>query len=301
MRAFGGAFCRYCFFYFFRTMRGVAMTTGTIDIAAGLAGRTAFVTGGLGGIGRATIEVLLAHGANVAFTYADGKERLEAAQKLVASMPDRLSSHPLDLRFFDSIDSSINSALEKWGRLDILVNNAAVGSATVAAYAEGSYAQDTAMMAINADAALKVCQLYIEKTRGQKYEAPQKIINLSSVGGGMQVFHKFRLSDGMSKAAVAFMSKSLAALYSHDNIDVFAICPGATRTKMFETSTLNPMTEEERKNFLATLPKQRLIEPVEIANLIAFLASQYSTPLHGAVIDASMGLGVRPGLMTEMD
>ena len=47
------------------------------------------------------------------------------------------------------------------------------------------------------------------------------------------------------------------------------------------------------------LPKGRLIAPEEIANLIVFLASEYSTPLHGAVIDASMGLGVRPGLITE--
>jgi hypothetical protein len=47
------------------------------------------------------------------------------------------------------------------------------------------------------------------------------------------------------------------------------------------------------------LPKGRLIEPVDIANIVLFLASDYSTPMHGAVIDASMGLGVRPGLITE--
>ena len=62
---------------------------------------------------------------------------------------------------------------------------------------------------------------------------------------------------------------------------------------------LNKMSDVELKNFKLTLPKQRLIEPVEIAQIILFLASDYSTPLHGAILDASMGLGVRPGLMSE--
>ena len=62
---------------------------------------------------------------------------------------------------------------------------------------------------------------------------------------------------------------------------------------------LNNMSDVELKNFKSTLPKQRLIEPVEIAQIILFLASDYSTPLHGAILDASMGLGVRPGLMSE--
>ena len=82
-------------------------------------------------------------------------------------------------------------------------------------------------------------------------------------------------------------------------VDVFAICPGATNTGMFQASTLNPMSAKERAEFIASLPKQRLIEPHEIASIITFLASSYSTPMHGAVIDASMGLGVRPGLQTE--
>jgi NAD(P)-dependent dehydrogenase (short-subunit alcohol dehydrogenase family) len=62
---------------------------------------------------------------------------------------------------------------------------------------------------------------------------------------------------------------------------------------------LRDLTPEQRTSYLAGLPKGRLIAPEEIASLIVFLASAYSAPLHGAVIDASMGLGVRPGLMSE--
>lgn len=155
------------------------------------------------------------------------------------------------------------------------------------------------MFLINADGALKVCQTFIEKTELQEGWDNLKIINVSSVGGGMQVFPKFRLSDGMSKAGVAFMTRQLAAELVHRDIDVFALCPGATRTKMLTASTLDLQNETDQDEFLARLPKGRLIEPREIANIMVFLASQYSTAMHGAVIDASMGLGVRPGVLTE--
>ena len=102
------------------------------------------------------------------------------------------------------------------------------------------------------------------------------------------------------KAAVAFMTRQIAAEHVHTPLDVFAICPGATNTGMFQASTLNAMSDAERAAFVDRLPKQRLIEPPEIAELIAFLLTPHSRVLHGAVLDASMGLGGRPGLMTEM-
>ena len=102
----------------------------------------------------------------------------------------------------------------------------------------------------------------------------------------------------MSKAAVAHLTRQLAAELVDSPIDVFALCPGATDTPMFRSSTLDPLGTVERDAFVAALPKGRLIDPAEIAQLIVFLASQYSAPLHGAVVDASMGLGVRPGRIT---
>lgn len=155
------------------------------------------------------------------------------------------------------------------------------------------------MFLINADGTLKVCQTFLTLMADDLKSSPLKIINLSSVGGGIQAFPGFRLSDGMSKAAVALLTRQLAAELTDTRVDVFAICPGATNTAMFQASTLNAMSDEQREAFTSGLPKGRLIAPEEIANLIVFLASEYSTPLHGAVIDASMGLGVRPGLITE--
>ena len=270
-----------------------------LDCRPSLVGKVAFVTGGFGGIGRACVAALAAHGARVAFSYAQGHESVDDVASRVAENPDHLSAHGLDLRALDSIERCMQQVVARWGRIDIVVNNAAVGSATVAKYAGSASEQDSAMLMINADGTLKVCQTFLALMAGYLKTDPLKIINLSSVGGGIQAFPGFRLSDGMSKAAVALLTRQLAAELTDTRVDVFAICPGATNTAMFQASTLNAMTREQREAFTSGLPKGRLIAPEEIANLIVFLASEYSTPLHGAVIDASMGLGVRPGLITE--
>lgn len=275
------------------------MHTQYMDVRSSMNGKVALVTGGLGGIGRACVQALLAHGANVAFTYADGVESPDVAAQAVATAPERLSTHALDLRSVASIRRCMTDVVGRWGTVHVLINNAAVGSATVATYADDVATQDTLMMQINADGSLKMCQVFLAAAQETLITVPRKIINFSSVGGGIQNFPGFRLSDGMSKAAVAFMTKQLASELVHTAVDVFAICPGATNTPMFQASTLNHMTADEQQTFAASLPKGRLIEPSDIANIVLFLASEYSTPMHGAVIDASMGLGVRPGLITE--
>jgi NAD(P)-dependent dehydrogenase (short-subunit alcohol dehydrogenase family) len=278
--------------------------------------QVAIVTGALGGIGRATVRRLLQDGWAVAASYAQGVETPEQAMALKAELGedgedgefgDRISLHPLNLAHSASIRAFFTEVLAAWGRLDALVNNAAVGTATVADYASDSTQQDELLLHINAAGTLTLTQLFVAQMRNQwgdtaLAELPAaKLVSISSVGGGVAAFPFFRLADGMSKAAVAFMTRQIAAEHVHTPLDVFAICPGATNTGMFQASTLNAMSDAERAAFVARLPKQRLIEPPEIAELIAFLLTPHSRVLHGAVLDASMGLGGRPGLMTEMD
>lgn len=273
-----------------------------------LTSKTVLVTGGMGGIGQACVSLLQRYGANVAYTYFSGKngssgEGDAPVDRSIDSVdPDRSSVHPLDLRSTASIQECLDTVHSRWGSVDILVNNAAVGSATVAALSDDQAEQDTQMFAINADGTLKMCQRFLAaKPIDPPGGSHRKIINISSVGGGVAVFPSFRVSDGMSKAAVAFLTRQLAAEQVHTNVDVFAICPGATDTSMFRASTLSSMSDDQETAYRTKLPKQRLIEPGEIAAIVHFLASDQSTPLHGAVIDASMGLGVRPGLALPDD
>jgi NAD(P)-dependent dehydrogenase (short-subunit alcohol dehydrogenase family) len=258
-----------------------------------LTGRVCLVTGGTGGIGRAAVTRLSAYGAKVALTCVEG---VEDPGKVLAGFGGlAVTVHPLDLRDAGSIQRCVAGVVAAHGRLDVLVNNAAVGSATVAAFSADPDVQDSLMLAINADGTLKMCRQFLALPQSPG----RKLINISSVGGGISVFPGFRLSDGMSKAAVAFLTRQLAAETVHQEVDVFAICPGATDTPMFQASTMDKLSAEERAAFLARLPKGRLIHPDEIAALVHFLAGPGSRVLHGAVLDASMGLGVRPGLMSE--
>lgn len=254
------------------------------------------VTGGTQGIGLATVEKLLQEGYEVHITYRSSAKK---ADELMAAHPGQLFAHKLDQGDPQAVIAATFLKEVDWYGV---VFNAALGSATVKQYAEQDtdplgYKNDIAMLTVNALGPLWVYRMVMENIEKRNEQA--KLVFLSSVGGGIFAFPRFTLSDGMSKCAISFLAKQIAAENAQTPIDVFSICPGATDTGMFQASTLNSMTPEEREAFLKTCAKNRLTDPSEIAYWIALLLRPESTPLHGSNIDASMGLGVRPGLMTE--
>lgn len=259
-----------------------------LDIGTSISGKNALVTGGSSGIGKATVEALLSHGANVALTYHHGAAR---AQEIAERWPNRVSCHFLDLRSELSITSCFAEFAERWGPLEILVNNAAAGSTSVADYEPEASRADTALFEINAIGAFKVCLAGIALMQKRSTGAPRKLINVASPGV-IQKFPSLRLADSASKSVLVHLTKELAAQLIHTDIDVFAVCPGPTNTPMFRRSTLDRMSEAEQQTFLAGLPKGRILQPEEIAGIIAFLTSDHARALHGAVIDASMGISV---------
>lgn len=177
----------------------------------------------------------------------------------------------------------------RWGRLDILVNNAAAGSTTISDYEPEASRTDTALFEINAIGAFKVCQSGIALMRSGSDGTARKLINIASPGV-IQKFSSLRLADSASKSVLVHLTRELAAQLRDTNIDVYAVCPGPTDTPMFRRSTLNRMSQAEQREFIANLPKGRLLQPEEIASIIGFLASDHARAMHGAVIDASMGL-----------
>lgn len=261
-----------------------------------LKGQVAIVTGGSQGIGAATTWALGEAGANVVLTYNRSKQAALELVERIQQAGSRALALPLDMTSKESIQALVSRALEEFGRIDILVNNAAVGSASVAHYCDPE-SQDQAMFQINTLGVLMCTQavLPIMEQQGRG-----KIVNLSSVGGGITVFPKFTAADEMSKCAVGFLSKQIVADHPYEPIDAFSICPGAVNTRMFQESTLNHLSPEERAKFIGRLPQGRLIEPEEIAALILFLCTPAGRVCRGGIIDASLGLGVRPGLLSEM-
>ena len=253
------------------------------------------VTGGTQGIGFTTVNLLAEKDYEVHMTYRSSSK---IADELCAKYPGQVFAYKLDQGNAIEVENAAFLTEHSW---DGIVFNAALGSATVKNYAQQGdslgAANDEAMFKVNAMVLFriykKVQQNLLERT------GKSKLIFVSSVGGGLAAFPRFTLSDGMSKSAVSFLARQLAAENTHTLIDVFSICPGATETPMFTASTLAQLNPEERKAFDEAQSKKRLIQPEEISYWLYQLLQDESTALHGANIDASMGLAVRPGIQTE--
>jgi NAD(P)-dependent dehydrogenase (short-subunit alcohol dehydrogenase family) len=249
------------------------------------------VTGGTSGIGREFVDVFAKNGFEVWFTYVSEGEK---PAEVTGSYPKgSVTGFKLDLADYASIES-LASTLPSTP--DVLIHNAGLGSKTVEKVSKTPQGQAEALIKVNAIGTLWLNNLLMPKMleRGSG-----KIILLSSVGGGITQFPGFNYADGMSKAAIAFLGRTLGADLAQTGVDVFTICPGATNTPMFQASTLNHLSDEEQKKVIASLPKFRLIDPREIAELGYFLTTEAGKLLHGAVLDASMGLGVNPGLLLK--
>lgn len=246
--------------------------------------RTVLITGGSSGIGAAMVREFAASGYRVWFTYHKGRE---AAERLLEELGGaEARAFHLVLGQPDS-HNEFGSALP--GPVDVLVNNAGLGTKTVESVNTEVVQQDATLMMVNAIGALWLTREVLPSMEARQFG---KILFVSSVNGGVRVFPEYHLADGMSKAALAHLGRQLQALYNQTPIDVFTICPGATDTPMFEASTLAGLDASSRAQFIDSLPGRRLIDPAEIARLAVWLCSDEARVLRGAVLDASLGLGV---------
>ncbi|MDY7107585.1 MAG: SDR family oxidoreductase [Planctomycetota bacterium] len=251
--------------------------------------KNVLITGGSSGIGAGLVRAFANAEYTVWFTYNRGEP---SARELTAGLSDRDVQHfPLDLGDWNSQQRLLELLP---GPVEILINNAGLGTKTVEHQAPETHLQDQALMQVNAVGTLWLTQALLPAMRERGFG---KIVFLSSVGGGITQFPGFRLADGMSKAAIAHLGRQLAAELSHEAIDVFTVCPGAVDTPMFRQSSVDHLSEEERGRLMEKLPGARMIEPGEIADLIMFLCTPEARVLRGAVLDASLGLGVHPGLL----
>ena len=236
------------------------------------AGKVALVTGGSKGIGRACAYAFAEEGANVAVTGRTLHE-LEATAAQVREIGTEALVCQSDFTDREQVARIVPSVLGQFGRIDILVNNAAIIHPRIDLVdLDDEVWYDVIEVNLNAAAMLTKAAIpsMVEQGGGT-------IINISSIGG--RTGGRGRSAYRVTKSALISLTQSLAAeLYEH-GINVNAICPGGTDTEGYREAFGNRGREDNPD----------LMLPSEIANVAVFLASERSSAVTGTAIDAFGG------------
>ena len=245
-----------------------------------LEGKTALITGGSEGIGKATALLFCKEGATVGIM-ARTQENLD---KVVseAEGPGEIISYKADVSNSGEVEQSVNDFYEKYGKIDILFNNAGI--------LEGGTVVTTSEEVWDRTMDINVKGVYLASKFAIPYMAKHgggSVINNSSVLG--MVGMENCMAYNASKGAIRQITRSMALDHAADNIRVNSICPGYIKTKMDVEFMGNPPDAEEQLDKIAAdmIPLVRRAEPEEVAQSVLFLASDESKYMTGSdlVID----------------
>jgi len=239
-----------------------------------LAGKTALVTGATGGIGGSIARALYGAGATVAISGRQA-DKLEA---LAGEFGDRGHVLPCDLGNRAEVSKLIESAVAKLGRLDILVNNAGLTRDNILLRLK----DDDWDAVINANHRGAFATIRAA-TRGMMKRRWGRIINISSVVG--LIGNKGQANYAASKAGLIGLTKSVAKEFASRNILANVIAPG-----FIETDMTAAMTPEARAALSGQIPLERLGSVQDVANAVAFLASEQAAYITGQVLVVDGGL-----------
>lgn len=238
-----------------------------------LEGKVAVVTGGTRGIGFAIVKAFLEEGASVALFGS----RQETVDKALAAIQAENANAPVmglspDLNDYAAVESAMKAVQAKFGKIDILANNAGVSAR------ESIYEYDAAAFD-------KVIQLNVNSV----YYCTKAVVDMMKAQGGGSIINTSSMvslygqSSGCSyptsKYALNGLTKSLARELGKDNIRVNAVLPGVTRTDMVAA-----LPEAMVQRIAATIPLGRVGEPEEVANAFVFLASDKASYITGAFL-----------------
>ncbi|HMH42237.1 MAG TPA: SDR family NAD(P)-dependent oxidoreductase [Pyrinomonadaceae bacterium] len=239
------------------------------------AGRVVLITGASRGLGRATAERFLERGAQVAVNVRT-PERAEALSNEL-----RRNAHPApgDIRSAPTVRALVADIVQRFGRLDILVNNAAIASATrIEQLSEDEW---RATIDTNLTAAFFCIQAVVPAMKSQRHG---RIINVSSLAG-RSVSTLGGAHYTASKAGMLGLTRAAAKELGAHGITVNAVCPGLFDTELTHANATQERLEAVSQNF----PIARLGKPEEVSELICFLASESAGYITGASFDINGG------------
>ncbi|MCA9897617.1 MAG: SDR family oxidoreductase [Anaerolineales bacterium] len=242
--------------------------------------KIAIVTGGASGMGAATARELAAAGAQVVIVDRNGALAAEVAQEIGAETAVGDISDP------DFCQQVVDEVVERYGRLDILVNAAGI---IVRADALGtSNAQWQQVMNVNVSGIFYLSRAAVAV---MKQQGKGVIVNFGSIWGGVGAAGV--VAYCASKGAVHQLTRAMALDHVKDGIRINAVCPGEVNTPMLASERSEPVTEEILQRIASTVPMERLADPVEIARVVLFLASDDASYMTGAMVNVDAGYTAR--------
>lgn len=244
-------------------------------------GKTALITGAASGMGAATAREFSAAGGQVVIVDRNGRLAEQVAGEIGAGPP--VIGDVSDSAF---CNQAVATAQERYGRLDVLVN--AAGIIVRADALNTSDEQWQRVMNVNVNGVFFMSRAAIAPMKKQGHGA---IINFGSIWGGVGAAGVTAYCA--SKGAVHQITRAMALDYVKDGIRINAVCPGEVNTPMLASERSEPVTPELMQQLADTVPMGRLAEPVEIARVVLFLASDAASYMTGALVNVDAGFTAR--------
>jgi NAD(P)-dependent dehydrogenase (short-subunit alcohol dehydrogenase family) len=244
-------------------------------------GQVAVITGAASGMGAATAREFRAAGGQVVVVDRNGEWAVRVANEIEAGPP--AIGDVSDSAFCNRV---VETALERYGRLDVLVN--AAGIIVRADALNTSDEQWQRVMNVNVNGLFFMSRAAINPMKKQGKGA---IVNFGSIWGGVGATGV--VAYCASKGAVHQITRAMALDHVKDGIRINAVCPGEVNTPMLAAERSGPVTAELMQRLADTVPLGRLAEPVEIARVVLFLASDAASYMTGAMVTVDAGYTAR--------
>ena len=241
-----------------------------------LTGKTALVTGGGRGIGRAICEIFAAEGAHVVAADVD----VDAAREVVDGLPTTGSALQMDVASSQSVQEGIQRVLHEFGCLHILVNNAGITrDGLLMRMREEDW---DLVLSVNLKGAFNCCKAAVRPMMKARWG---RIVTISSVVGLNG--NPGQANYSASKAGVLGLTKTLARELASRNITVNAVAPGFIATEMTDK-----LSAEARQAMLSQVPLGRPGTPEDVARAVLFLVSDEAAYITGQVIQVNGGMAM---------
>lgn len=240
--------------------------------------KVAIVTGGSRGIGKAIAKKLASFNSNVVINYTSSETEALKVKEEIESLGVECMALKCDVSKSEDVNNMINEVMNKFGKIDILINNAGI-------------TKDSLIMKMKEEDFDKVIDVNLKGvfnctkavTKPMMKQRNGKIVNMSSVVGVMG--NPGQANYCASKAGVIGFTKATAKELASRNININAVAPG-----FIETDMTDVLKDDVKEGMLSVIPMKKFGTPEDIANLVIFLCSDMSTYITGQVIHVDGGM-----------